>query len=181
MVVWFSICPVTGGASSNNAVESPAYSPNGSGPPPSGLVFSEPPDWWPRVDDADGIIPHNTRRWRSLRHSFLSRSGVEPPTGTIHPRQISSRNSKSGKTSSAMNLLIDSFFLSVVPPSPCVGGAFRSGVEPPTGIGSTPDRHRTELVCVQRGDFVVVFRVVADFFQPGAFARAGFFRVAALQ
>ena len=38
-----------------------------------------------------------------------------------------------------------------------------------------------DSVCIQRGDFVVVFRVVADFFQPGAFACAGFFRVAALQ
>ena len=40
----------------------------------------------------------------------------------------------------------------------------------------------TDLICrVQRGDFVVVLRIVADFFQPGAFARAGFFGVAALQ
>ena len=72
-----------------------------------------------------------------------------------------------------MNLLIDSFFLFVVP-LPLRGWSFPVG-------GSTPDRHRAELVCVQRGDFVVVLRVVVDFFQPGAFARAGFFRVAALQ
>ena len=29
----------------------------------------------------------------------LCRSGVEPPTGKLHPRQISARNSKAGKTS----------------------------------------------------------------------------------
>ena len=75
--------------------------------------------------------------------SSLCRSGVEPPTGTIHPRQISLRNSKSEKTSPAMNLLIDSYFLSSVQ-CPRVDGSFRSGVQPPTGSrpeSSTPAKY----------------------------------------
>ena len=56
------------------------------------------------------------------------------------------------------------------------GGSFRSGMQSPTGAGAA------DSICrVQRGDFVVVLRVVADFFQPGAFASTGFFGVAALQ
>ena len=71
--------------------------------------------------------------------SSLCRSGVEPPTGTIHPRQISLRNSKSEKTSPAMNLLIDSYFLSSVQ-CPRVDGSFRSGVagRPCAGRGLNP-------------------------------------------
>ena len=65
-------------------------------------------------------------------------------TGKLHPRQISLRDSKSEKTSPAMNLPIDSCFLSSVL-CPRVGGSFRSGVQPPTGTkpGATPDRLRS--------------------------------------
>ena len=60
------------------------------------------------------------------------RSGVEPPTGTIHPRKISARNSKPEKNIPEMNLLIDYCFPFVVPlPS--------RGWIVPVG-GSTPDR-----------------------------------------
>ena len=72
----------------------------------------------------------------SRSEPILSRSGVEPPTGTIHPRQISAHNSKSGKTHPTINPLIDSCFLPSVPlPSRgwIVPVPSRSGVEPPTG------------------------------------------------
>ena len=71
----------------------------------------------------------------------LRRSGVEPPTGTIHPRQISTRNSKSGKAQPEINPLtvFCPLFL-----CPCVDGSFRSGVQPPTGSrreSSTPAKY----------------------------------------
>ena len=84
---------------------------------------------------------------RSVPEPVLSRSGVEPPTGTIHPRQISSRNSKSGKASPAMNLLIGFCFLSVVP-LPLRGWSFPVG-------GSTPDRHRAACRFCVRGGSVI--------------------------
>ena len=62
----------------------------------------------------------------------LSRSGVEPPTGKLHPRQISVCAFESGKLSIAKNLLIDFYFLSSVP-------LFSRGWIVPVG-GSTPDR-----------------------------------------
>ena len=62
------------------------------------------------------------------------RSGVEPPTGKLHPRQMSPRNSKSGKTSPEMNLLFDSCFPSAVP-------LLSRGWIVPVG-GATPDRLR---------------------------------------
>ena len=64
---------------------------------------------------------------------WWSRSGVEPPTGTIHPRQIPPLRSRIREAIPEMNLLIDSCFLSVVP-------LLSRGWSFPVG-GSTPDRH----------------------------------------
>ena len=64
------------------------------------------------------------------------RSGVEPPTGKLHPRQMSPRNSKSGKTSPEMNLLFDSCFPSAVP-------LLSRGWIVPVG-GATPDRLKAQ-------------------------------------
>ena len=72
----------------------------------------------------------------SLTRSCWCRSGVEPPTGKLHPRQISPRNSKSGKTSPEMNLLFDSCFSSVVP-------LLSRGWIVPVG-GATPDRLKAQ-------------------------------------
>ena len=67
-----------------------------------------------------------------IGRQHLSRSGVAPPTGKLHPRQMSPHNSKSGKTSPEMNLLIDSCFPSAVP-------LLSRGWIVPVG-GATPDR-----------------------------------------
>ena len=69
-----------------------------------------------------------------MSRSHLSRSGVEPPTGKLHPRQISACDSEFGKTSAEINFLIDSYFLSVVP-------LLSRGWIVPVG-GATPDRLR---------------------------------------
>ena len=69
----------------------------------------------------------------------MSRSGVEPPTGTIHPRQISAPTPKPTRHS----LHKSSYFLPFIQ-CPCVGGSFRSGVQPPTGKRSersTPTKY----------------------------------------
>ena len=85
-----------------------------------------PPDLEPvQLEPVGGCPP-------TLSRSNLSRSGVEPPTGTIHPRQISACDSEFGKTSAEINFLIDSYFLSVVP-------LLSRGWIVPVG-GSTPDR-----------------------------------------
>ena len=78
----------------------------------------------------------NRNQRAELTRSCWCRSGVEPPTGKLHPRQISSRNSKSGKTSPEMNLLFDSCFSSVVP-------LLSRGWIVPVG-GATPDRLKAQ-------------------------------------
>ena len=81
-------------------------------------------------------MPLSVQRRGSARKN-LSRSGVEPPTGTIHPRQISPAIPNPERHFPEMNLLIDSCFPSAIP-------LLSRGWSFPVG-GSTPDRHRSGL------------------------------------
>ena len=61
------------------------------------------------------------------------RSGVQPPTGTRSERYIPAEYLPATPNPARFPLRESSCFLSSIQ-CPCVGGSFRSGVQPPTGI-----------------------------------------------
>ena len=96
------------------------------------------------------------RRGRARKN--LSRSGVEPPTGTIHPRQISPAIPNLERHPPEMNLLIHPCFPSAVP-------LLSRGWRFPVG-GSTPDRHKDDRHFPTNARGTVRF----SFMSPSAFA-----------
>ena len=69
------------------------------------------------------------------------RSGVQPPTGTRLERSTPAECPPATPNLESPPPRESSCFLSSIQ-CPRVGGSFRSGVQPPTGTSSTPDRHR---------------------------------------
>ena len=68
--------------------------------------------------------------------SSLSRSGVEPPTGKLHPRE--SRGTADGKQGSIKKFILGDAFPDLeLREIFGGGGSFRSGVQPPTGSGKS--------------------------------------------
>ena len=112
----------------------------------------------------------------------MSRSGVEPPTGTIHPRE--SRGATDGKQNQLKNSFRgDAFPVLELRASIWRGWSFpslcRSGVEPPTGTihpresSGTTDGKQNQLKDSFRGDAFPVLELRASIWRGWSFPVGG--------
>ena len=102
---------------------------------PSAKHFPNPPNPSTSPPNTGRILPYAGRQ--------QSRSGVKPPTGTIHPRQIPPYASEFVKFSPTQ-----SFLFPVISPMLLRGWIIPVGGSTPDRHSTTPDRHRPDRLKV---------------------------------